>query len=66
MSAAMSSGQRRRFAEAEAERAKIRHQTFYDRLVWVHGPDRAEAIIDGKDAVTNADIAKWRSLGRVK
>lgn len=33
-------------------------------LAWRHGVDRAAAIIDGTDHDTNADLAKWRALGR--
>lgn len=34
-----------------------------DRLVWLYGPERAAAIVEGRDANTNADIAAWNRIG---
>jgi hypothetical protein len=35
-------------------------------LAWKYGPDRAQAIMSGRDDATNADLAKWRTLGEPK
>jgi hypothetical protein len=34
------------------------------RLGWCHGPERAAAIIEGRDPATEADLAAWRTLGQ--
>lgn len=34
------------------------------RLFWAHDADRAADIVAGKDRATNADLARWRTLGR--
>lgn len=34
------------------------------RLLWLYGPERAQAIISGQDHATQADLASWRSLGQ--
>lgn len=36
------------------------------RLAWLYGAQRAEAMMAGRDAATNADLAAWSSLGRRK
>lgn len=36
------------------------------RLLWQYGPERASAIIEGRDPATEADIAAWRNLGAPK
>jgi hypothetical protein len=50
-----------------------RHQTsareedlhnFWERLVSRYGPSRAKAIYTGRDPEANADLAKWRNLGK--
>lgn len=53
----------RKYSIPEAERADMRAEAFYDRLVFQYGPDRTDAIMDGRDAATRADLAKWRALG---
>jgi uncharacterized small protein (DUF1192 family) len=37
-----------------------------ERLAWAHGPERADAIMDGRDPAANLDQALWRSLGERK
>lgn len=38
--------------------------TTVSRLASCHGPDRARAILTGKDPATQTDVARWNSLGR--
>lgn len=33
------------------------------RLEWLHGPEKAAAIMSGTDAKARADLAAWNSLG---
>lgn len=33
-----------------------------ERLRWQHGPKRTQAIIEGRDEATNADLAAWNRL----
>lgn len=33
-------------------------------LEWLYGDDRARAIRQGHDPATQADLARWNSLGR--
>lgn len=35
----------------------------FDRLVQQYGTARAQSIMVGRDAATNADLAAWRNLG---
>ncbi len=42
----------------ETDRAHMR------RLAWFHGEERARRIVMGDDPETEADLAKWRGLGR--
>lgn len=35
----------------------------FDRLAWLYGPERAQAIRAGRDPQTNNDVAAWRNLG---
>jgi len=35
----------------------------FDRLAFTHGHARAQAIMAGRDAATQADVAAWNSLG---
>jgi hypothetical protein len=44
--------------------AKLEEVTWF-RLVECHGLERARSIALGQDRATNADLAKWRNLGRV-
>jgi hypothetical protein len=44
-------------------RASVYDTNTRTRLIWAHGYDRALEIFAGRDEETNADIAKWRSLG---
>lgn len=36
----------------------------FDRLAWLYGPQRAQAMRAGRDPATNADIEAWNRLGR--
>ena len=36
------------------------------RLVWQYGPERAKAIVEGRDPATEMDLARWRTLGKRK
>jgi hypothetical protein len=49
--------------EDEAERQAIIRRTYHNRLLFQKGPERALAIIEGRDEAFNADLAAWRSLG---
>lgn len=40
------------------------HAITWDRLSWLYGPDLASLIQDGRDPKTQADLARWNSLGR--
>lgn len=46
-------------------RALIVAGTYY-RLAWQYGPERAWRIVLGEDAETEADLVRWRELGRVR
>lgn len=52
-----------RLSPAEAERLGWENEAFIERLVTCHGHERALAIVEGRDAATNADLAAWRNLG---
>lgn len=39
------------------------YDAFVMRLQWLHGPERAGAILAGQDDATERDIARWRLLG---
>lgn len=36
----------------------------WERLNWLYGEDRADRISVGQDPKTQADLARWRALGR--
>jgi hypothetical protein len=52
-----------RYPNTESRSADWQSYT-HIRLAWAHGPERAAAIIEGRDPQTEADLAAWRSLGR--
>lgn len=35
----------------------------FDRLAWLYGHERAQAMRAGRDTQTNHDVAAWRQLG---
>lgn len=43
--------------------AREREEAHYRRMVWLYGPELAEAKINQTDPDTIEDLAKWRHLG---
>ena len=39
------------------------HRSTWHRLQWQHGRERAEAVMEGQDAKSQADLAAWNRLG---
>lgn len=48
---------------SEPPKPAFDHATI-QRLVRLYGREKALRIIDGRDRDFNADLAKWRNLGR--